>query len=50
MIQIFSAFRDLKCLDFLVLVTPDMPMAEVPMVNLVQLLSNLMTDGYLLNI
>jgi hypothetical protein len=34
----------------MVLVTPDMSMAEVPMVNLVQLLSDLTVDGYLLKI
>ena len=44
-VQIFLAFRDLKCLDFLVLENPDMSMARIPMVTLVQLLSNLMADG-----
>jgi hypothetical protein len=40
----------LKCLDFLVLENPDMPMAGIPMVTLVQLLSDPTADGYLFKI
>jgi hypothetical protein len=50
MVQIFPAFRDLKCLDFLVLENPDMPMDGILMVTLVQLLSEPMVDGYLFKI
>jgi hypothetical protein len=48
--QIFPAFRDLRCLDFLALENPDLTMAAIPMVTLVQLLLDLTTDGYLLKI
>jgi hypothetical protein len=44
-VQIFPAFRDLKCLDFLVLENPDMPMAGLPMVTLGQLRTDPTADG-----
>jgi hypothetical protein len=44
-VQIFPTFRDLKCLDFLVLENPDMPMAGLPMVTLGQLRSDPTADG-----
>jgi hypothetical protein len=45
MVEILSLFRDLRCLDFLVLENSDFPMTISRWLRLMQLLSNPTTDG-----